>query len=61
MRIHFFNLAFLVCLAGCLPSHYPQLADVPDYTPPSLSQEQAQKEIAQLKAERAPHASTKNA
>lgn len=45
----------LSSLTGCVPSHYPHLADVPDYTPPSVSPEEAKKEIEELKAERATH------
>lgn len=60
MRIFLFNMALLILLTSCLPRHYPQLSDVPNYTPPSLSPSQAQKEIDQLKSERASHSSTKN-
>lgn len=47
----FFSILFLFSLLGCV-GDYPRLADVPDYTPPSLSTRQAQKEIEELKAER---------
>lgn len=56
----FYAFCLLLSCAGCSPSQYPRLKDVPTYTPPSISIEQAQKEIFELKAERAGSSSSQN-
>jgi hypothetical protein len=55
MHIVCSGLILLLFLSGCFPEKYPKLTDVPEYTPPSISTTQAQKEIEELKAERATH------
>ena len=52
MYIRLFGLIFLSCLPGCT-SQYPSLTDVPEYSQPSVSVETAQKEIKELRADRA--------
>jgi hypothetical protein len=52
MHSFFFIAIFLLSVSGCT-NRYPHLTDVPAYTNPSISAEQAKKEIDELKAERA--------
>ena len=48
---YFWIGCIFVFLTACR-HNYPNLGDVPDYTPPSLSLDEAKKELEELKQER---------
>ncbi len=52
MKFKFFFLLFLLLLTVSCSSDYPNLGDVPDYKAPSISIQEAQKELGELKTER---------
>lgn len=53
---HAFRFIFIIntlLILGACHNNYPRIGDVPDYQKPSLSLDDAQKELEELKEERA--------